>query len=129
MRINLEDLFDQQSGLRGISCATSDVRELIKQRATNPNADLALHMFCYQVHKAIGSLAAALNGIDLLVFTGGIGEHADDLHKDIVAGLRFIGPGLKAITLPAQEDEQIARNTSELIDQLRRKPVPVPLQH
>jgi len=112
----LEDLFDHQSGLRGISCGTSDVRELIRQRAVNAKADLALRMFCYQVLKAIASLAAALEGIDLRVFTDGIGEHADDLRPEIVAGLRFLGPGLRAITLPTQEDEQIARNTSKLLE-------------
>ena len=112
----LEDLFDHQCGLRGISGGTSDVRELLRQRPTNTDSDLALSMFCYQVRKAIASLAGALEGVDLLVFTGGIGEHADGLRDEIVAGLKFLGPGLKMITLPAKEDEQIASNTSDLLE-------------
>ena len=64
------------SGLKGVSEKTSDVRELIEVRRSDPKSDLALRMFSYQVKKAIAAMAAALGGLDMLVFTGGIGEHA-----------------------------------------------------
>lgn len=111
----LEEVFDQQSGLKGLSGFTSDVRELLQQRAERPEAELALRVFCYQAAKAIGAMAAALGGIDLLVFTGGIGEHATKLRASIVEQLRFLGDPLAVKVLPSQEDEQIARNTARLI--------------
>lgn len=110
----LEELFDHQSGLKGLA-GTNDVRELLKQRAERPEADLALRIFCYQAAKAIGAMAAALGGIDLLVFTGGIGEHATELRAAIVEKLRFLGEPLAVKVLPSQEDEQIARNTARLV--------------
>ncbi len=67
---DLERLCDHESGLRGVSGITSDVRELVSRRKADPMADLALRMFCYQVRKTIASMAAALEGLDALVFTG-----------------------------------------------------------
>ncbi len=115
----LESLVDRKAGLLGVSGSTSDVRELSAQRHVNKAADLALRMFCYQVKKAIASMAAALGGLDCLVFTGGIGEHAADLREEICQGLDFLGIGATSRTsvkvLPAEEDQQIARNTAKLI--------------
>jgi acetate kinase len=112
----LESLFDRRSGLLGISGATSDVRELLSARKQNSQADLALRMFCYQVRKAIAEMAAALGGIDTLVFTGGIGEHATEVRNEICSGLRFLGD-FQVLVLPAQEDLQIARITATLLDE------------
>jgi len=103
----LEDLVNRKSGLLGISGTSSDVRQLMETRA-NANADLALRMFCYQVRKAIAAMVGALGGLDLLVFTGGIGEHADELRREICELLQWIGP-FETRVLPAQEDLQIAR--------------------
>ncbi len=112
----LENVFDQQSGLRGVSGLSSDVRELEEARSENAGSDLALRMFCYQVRKAIGGMAAALGGADMLVFTGGIGEHADKLRREIVDGLLFLNAdALDVRVLPSQEDEQIAKNTARLV--------------
>jgi acetate kinase len=111
---DLEDLFDKQSGLLGVSGFSSDVRELSAQRRMNAQADLALTMFAYQVRKAVASMAAVLGGVDSLVFTGGIGEHASDLRNEICAGLDFLGD-LHTLVVPAQEDLQIARNTARLV--------------
>ncbi len=109
----LEKLLDRQSGLLGVSGITSDVRELLDSRKETPLADLALRMFCYQVRKAIAAMAAALGGLDMLVFTGGIGEHADTLRAEICSGLEFLG-NFRTHVFPAQEDLQIAKITARL---------------
>jgi acetate kinase len=103
----LEDLVNRRAGLLGVSGIGSDVRQLMEARA-NPEADLALRMFCYQVRKAVAAMAAALGGMELLVFTGGIGEHAEELRKEICEPLRWMGE-FETRVLPAQEDLQIAR--------------------
>lgn len=114
----LEELVDKRSGLLGISGVSSDVRELTEARRQSPQADLALRMFCYQVRKAIAGMAGVLGGLDLLVFTGGIGEHASDLRADICDGLEFLGVGTaqasRVKVLPAQEDQQICKITARL---------------
>jgi len=109
----LEKLFNKQSGLLGVSGKSSDVRELLSARAADQHADLALRMFCYQVRKTIAAMAAALGGIDALVFTGGIGEHAAEVRNEISSGLPFLG-GFKTSVLPSQEDLQIAKITARL---------------
>jgi len=103
----LEDLVDHQSGLKGVSGHSSDVREL---RA----GDLALRMFVYQVKKAIAGMAAALGGLDVLVFTGGIGQHAAGIRDEVCEGLAFLR-AFEVQTLPSQEDLQIARITARLL--------------
>ncbi len=70
----LEDLVDRRSGLLGISGVSSDMRQLQQSARSNPDARLAIDMFCYSVRKQISAMIAALEGIDLIVFTGGIGE-------------------------------------------------------
>jgi acetate kinase len=109
----LEALIDRESGLLGISERSSDVRELLRRRGEDARADLALKMFCYQARKTIASMAAALGGLDALVFTGGIGEHAAPLRDEICTGLQFLGDFQMSV-LPAQEDLQIARITEKL---------------
>ncbi len=110
----LEKIVDQESGLKGISGVGSDVRELQSRRKQDKNAELALQMFCYQVRKAISEMAAALGGVDTIVFTGGIGEHDEEVRATICEGLMFLGkPQIKV--LPSQEDEQIAKNTARLM--------------
>jgi len=89
------------------------VRELLRRRGEDVRADLALKMFCYQTRKTIASMAAALGGLDVLVFTGGIGENAGSLRDEICAGLKFLGD-FQVRVLPAQEDLQIARITEKL---------------
>jgi acetate kinase len=86
----LEDLVDRQSGLTGVG-GSSDMQALLEKRIDDPRAALAIAMFGYAVRKAIGALAAALGGLDLLVFTGGIGEHAAAVRADACTGLEVIG--------------------------------------
>ncbi len=110
----LATLVDRESGLLGVSERTSDVRELIQARATDPKCDLALRMFAYQVKKTIAGMAAALRGLDMLVFTGGIGEHAHPVRDEILSGLKCLN-AFEIRVLPADEDLQIARITSSLL--------------
>jgi acetate kinase len=103
----LENLVNRKSGLLGVSGTSSDVRQLLQTR-DRPDADLALRMFCYQVRKTIAAMAGALSGLDLLVFTGGIGEHAEELRREICELLQWMS-SFETRVLPAQEDLQIAR--------------------
>lgn len=88
---DVEKAVDREGGLLGISEYSSDIRTLIAARATNPKAAEALDIFSYQARKAVGAYAAALAGLDLLVFTGGVGEHSAVIRQDICNGLRFLG--------------------------------------
>ena len=135
----LEALVNRQSGLLGVSGLSSDMRILHKAAATNPNAQLAIEMFCYAVAKQIGSMITALNGIDTLVFTGGIGEHDAIVRQMICSQLAYfkiaiddernqliimepihtISDASAACTVrvvASQENAQIARHASILLD-------------
>lgn len=79
------------SGLLGISETSSDMRDLLKIEKTDSRAAEAVNLFCYQVKKSIGAFAAALGGIDALVFTGGIGENAPSIRWRICDNLKFLG--------------------------------------
>ena len=87
----LEKLFNHQAGLLGVSGESGDMKVLLEHRQTNPASALAVTMFCYQVRKFIGAFAAALNGLDTLVFTGGIGERAAPVREEICSGLEYLG--------------------------------------
>ena len=80
-----------QSGLLGVSETTSDMRDLLDREAQDVRAAEAVALFCYQVKKWIGAFAAALGGLDTLVFAGGIGEHAPPVRARICQGLGFLG--------------------------------------
>src|SRR5262249_5647611 len=80
----LEDLLNRQSGLAGLSCGESDMQALLTRADQHdPSAELAIAVFCNGVRKTIGAYAALLGGIDLLVFTGGIGEHSKRIRLEI----------------------------------------------
>ncbi len=81
----------QRSGLRGISGTSADMRDLLGREAVDTRAAEAVALFCYHVKKAIGAYAAVLGGLDTLVFTGGIGEHAAVVRARISQGLTFLG--------------------------------------
>ena len=85
-----------ESGLLGAPESSSDMRVILERRSRDERAALAFEMFCYQSKKAIGVLAAALGGVDNLVFTGGIGEQAPPVRERICASLRSIGIRLDA---------------------------------
>jgi acetate kinase len=85
-----------ESGLLGVSETTSDMRELLQRAATDERAADAVGLFCYQLKKWIGALAAVLGGIDTLVFSGGIGERSPDVRARACEGLAFLGLTLDA---------------------------------
>jgi acetate kinase len=92
----LEAMLTQESGLLGVSGQSPDMKVLLDARASSPRAALAVEMFCYRARKEIGALAAALEGLDVLVFTGGIGERAAPVRAEICAGLGHLGVVLDA---------------------------------
>ncbi|MFZ3323820.1 MAG: acetate/propionate family kinase [Usitatibacter sp.] len=130
----IEDLVDRRSGLLGLSGVASDLRFLHEAAESSADARLAIQMFCYSVRKQVAAMIAALDGIDMLVFTGGIGENDAEARAAICGGLSWIGVILDesrnesashlindqasrcAIrVLASQEDEQIARHVRALI--------------
>ena len=127
-------LVDREAGLVGISGTTSDVRALLGAREHDPRAALAIALFCYHARKHIGAMAAVLGGLDTLVFTGGIGEHAAPVRAEVCAGLEHLGVRLDSArnargadsisaddsacsvrVIPTNEDLMIARHVSALL--------------
>jgi acetate kinase len=90
----LDHLINHEAGLLALSETTSDMQRLLAQRTDDPRAALAVDAFCYHARKAIGALAAVLGGLDTLVFTGGIGEHAAEVRAEICHGLAHLGIAL-----------------------------------
>ena len=84
-------MVNRESGLLGLSDTSSDLRELLGREAEDARAAEAVAVFCYQVKKCIGAFAAALGGLDTLVFTGGIGENAPVVRARVCADLGFLG--------------------------------------
>jgi acetate kinase len=80
-----------RSGLLGVSETSSDMRDLLECETRDVRAAEAVSLFCYQVRKWIGAFAAALNGMDTLIFAGGIGENAAPIRARICDGLQFLG--------------------------------------
>ena len=144
----VQELLNRKSGLLGISGYTSDAKRLEQaayldrdpdkaRRALNSShphhyrSKLALEIFCYRLRKYIGAYAAAMGGVDVLAFTGGIGEHSATIPRDSCTGLEFMGLelGLKTdlgngwfelsapssrarvLVIPANEELMIARDT------------------
>jgi acetate kinase len=88
----INNLINKKSGLAGISQISSDMRDLENAASEgNPKAILALKMFAYRVKKFIGSYIAAMNGLDLLIFTGGIGENDHNMRKMICSDMEYLG--------------------------------------
>ncbi|KAF4515781.1 hypothetical protein B566_EDAN000016 [Ephemera danica] len=84
-------MVNSESGLLGLSESSSDIRDVLALEAHDPRAAEAVALFCYQAKKAIGALAAALGGVDTVVFSAGIGEHSPVIRARICEGLEFLG--------------------------------------
>ena len=89
-----QQMVNHESGLLGVSGTSSDLRDLGARERTDPRAAEAVELFCYQARKWIGALAAALGGLDTLVFSAGIGENAPGIRRRICAELGFLGARL-----------------------------------
>ncbi len=133
-------LINKFSGMQGISGVSSDMRDIEKAAEEgNHRAKVALDMFAYRVKKYIGSYAAALEGFDMLVFTGGIGENDIDTRKRILSGLDFLGikidkekmewrgkemvlstedSKIKVMVVPTKEELMIAKDTFEIVEKM-----------
>ena len=128
----LTDLLYNQSGLLGVSGESADMRALLA--SARPEAAEAVALFCYRIVREMGSLAAALGGLDALVFTGGIGEHAAEVRARVCRDSRWLGLALdeaanaaggprittpasaaSAWVVPTNEELVIARHTEALI--------------
>jgi acetate kinase len=128
----LTNLLYKQSGLLGVSGISQDMRALLAADA--PEAREAVDLFCYRIVREIGSLAAALGGLDALIFTGGIGEHAAPVRAQVCAKLDWMGlefdaaanatdnaristaaSRVAACVIPTNEEWMIARHTAELL--------------
>ena len=88
---DLDRVLTTQSGLKAISGSAGDMRQLLAVMATDPHAQLAVAVFCYQARKWIGAMTAALEGLDAIVFSGGIGEHAAHVRAAICQPLTHLG--------------------------------------
>jgi acetate kinase len=128
------DLLYHRSGLLGVPGLSSDMRELLASDA--PSAVEAIDLFVYRIGRELGSLAAALGGLDVLVFTAGIGEHADRIRARVCQDAQWLGvqldneanraggpkistdnSGVSVWVIPTDEDMMIARHTNDLIRQ------------
>jgi len=89
--VRFQRMVNHESGLLGVSGTSSDLRDLLAREARDARAAEAVALFCYQAKKWIGSFAAALGGLDTLVFAGGIGEHAPLIRERICHDLGFLG--------------------------------------
>jgi acetate kinase len=134
----IEKLIYQQSGLLGVSGISSDMRTL--QESSDPKAKAAIDLYVYRIGRELGSLAAALGGIDAIVFTAGIGENSRSLRERVCRDARWLGVELdvaanasngprisaadsrvSAWVIPTNEELMIARHTSNLLRQQSRQ--------
>jgi acetate kinase len=132
----LSQLVNKQSGLLGVSGTSSDMQDLLSREAEDQRAAEAVALFCYQARKFVGALAAALGGLDTLVFTAGIGERSATIRARICETLDHLGVRLDAErnaehasiisdeasrvivrVMPTNEDLVIARHTRRLISE------------
>jgi len=137
--LQVDALLNTQSGLLGVSGLSSDMRDITEAAAVgHERAQLALDIFCYRLKKYIGAYAAAMGGLDALVFTAGIGEKSAIVREKSCAGLEFLGIALDAernrtlqagaisragapvqvFVIPTDEELLIARDTYELVTSL-----------
>jgi len=131
----LSDLFTNKSGLLGVSETTADMHVLIDTQEENPKGKLAIELFSYKIKKQIGAYAAALGGVDSIIFSGGIGERSAEIRARVCEGLEFLGitiddvrnsEGARLISsdrstvgvhvIPAREDYAIVTQTIEILD-------------
>ncbi len=135
----INTMLNKHSGLYGVSGVSSDMRELLRARADgNRRADVAFRMFCYRIAKYIGAYAAAMGGVDAVIFTGGIGENSPEVRQEALQNLGFMGleldrernaelvggegeistedSAVKALVIPTNEERVIARDVVRVLN-------------
>ncbi|CAN7680328.1 acetate/propionate family kinase [Rhizobium sp. LjRoot254] len=110
--IDVEDMLYERSGLKGLSGISGDVETLLA--SSDPRAAFALDYFALKVAQYAAMMATSMGGIDALVFTGGIGEHAEPVREAVVKRLAFLG-GFETIVIPANEELMMALHARELL--------------
>jgi acetate kinase len=104
----MDNLLNKKSGLKGISGISNDLREIMEAAEhDNSRAKFAIDIFCYRITKYIGAYAAAMGGLDAIVFTGGIGENAVDVRAKTLESLKFMGVTLDETANKSKEKEKI----------------------
>ncbi len=137
-------LLNKQSGLYGISGVSNDMREILQEiKENNSRASLALEIFCYQIRKYIASYAGVLNGVDVIIFTAGIGENVPLVRQKCCEKLTFMGVNIdkekndaaigkesiisqqsskvKVFCIPTNEELIIARDTKKIVQSLKKE--------
>lgn len=105
---SISNLLNKKSGVLGVSGVSSDMRELeAAVAAGNPRADLAEKMYFYRIKKYIGAYAAALGGVDIILFTGGVGENQANCRSEVCSGLEFMGVKIDAEKNKVRGEEAI----------------------
>jgi len=139
----LDDALNYESGLLDLSGVSSDMRQVLSELASNPNARLAVEVYVHRIRQTVGAMAATLGGVDALVFTAGVGEHAPEIRKRVCENLNYLGLELDRtanetcqpdvdVALPAsaarirviatREDLTIMRETRQLVGSLISQP-------
>ena len=135
-------LLNKHSGLQGVSGVSSDMREIEEEYENNNRARLAHNIFTYRLKKYIGAYAAALGGLDVLVFTGGIGENSSMVRRNSLSGLEFMGIDLdenknnggepkerpihkdsskvQVYVIPTNEELVIALDTHRIVEEMKK---------
>ncbi|MCG8699907.1 MAG: acetate kinase, partial [Bacteroidales bacterium] len=134
--------FNKQSGMLGVTGVSSDMREVEEAAWDNKNhrAQLGLDMYHYRIKKYIGAYAAALGGIDILIFAGGIGENGPETREDICKNMEYLGVSIdksindglrgketviskpdmpvKVMVVPTNEELVIAEDTLDIVSKM-----------
>ena len=138
----MADFLNKQSGVLGITGISSDMREIENaDKEGNERAHLALEMYNYRIKKYIGAYAAAMNGVDIIVWTAGVGENQEGVRWDACSGLEYLGVKMdkernhvrskeqilsaddskvKVVMIPTDEEIVIARDTRDLVEDLKK---------
>jgi acetate kinase len=130
----LEQLLTYKSGLLGVSGTSSDMRALLDKESSDPRAAEAVELFVYRISRELGSMAAALGGLDAVVFTGGIGENAPSIRARVCDAASWLGIDFDSVSnkqggprishasgrasawvVPTNEELMIAQHTKKLL--------------
>jgi len=137
----MNTMLNKHSGIQGLSGLSSDMREIEEVIDSNNQAKLANEVFCYRLKKYIGAYCAAMNGVDAIVFTGGIGENSSVVRRDTLGEMQYLGVDLnmeendkrekgereiqsknskvKVMIIPTNEELVIARDTAAIVNDLQ----------
>jgi len=140
----MNTMLNKHCGILGVSGLSSDMREIEENYQTNDRARLALDIFVYRIKKYIGAYAAAMGGVDVIVFTAGIGENSDIIREMVCRDMEFLGvkfdrkknkgmrkqeaeittpdSRVKVLVIPTNEELVIAMDTAQIVKELQAKP-------